>query len=60
MRVSSAVGEKKLTSSLPSYLNYLEKGFVSKVQNQGNCGSCWAFGSVAYYESQLLMQGKSY
>ena len=44
---------------MPRYLNYVIKGSVSSVQDQGSCGSFWAFAAVAYYESQLLMRNKT-
>lgn len=44
----------------PASLNYDSLGKVTSIRNQGFCGSCWAFASVAYYESQLLIRGFNY
>lgn len=40
-------------------LDWRARGFVNDVKNQGSCGSCWAFASVAQLESLYAIKHNS-
>jgi C1A family cysteine protease len=41
-------------TSIPASYDLRTLGRVTPVRNQGNCGSCWAFGTMASLESSLM------
>jgi predicted secreted protein len=44
------------TLALPTAYNWCTLGGCTPIRNQGQCGSCWAFGSVGPLESAILLQ----
>ncbi len=43
----------QLDLAVPSSYNWCTLGGCTSVKNQGNCGSCWAFGTVGPLESEI-------
>jgi C1A family cysteine protease len=53
---SSAKFGLRASEPIPESLDYRTTGKVSPIKDQGACGSCWAFSTVAFLESQSLIK----
>jgi C1A family cysteine protease len=54
---STSYGPLDGTMVYPARFDLESGGYVTPVKNQGQCGSCWAFATMASIESSILMEG---
>ncbi|XP_052012964.1 cathepsin M [Apodemus sylvaticus] len=46
--------QKRLSASLPKFINWKKRGYVTPVRRQGSCNSCWAISVTGAIEGQMF------
>jgi len=49
--------ESRRLAEIPQYVNWYQRGAVTRPYDQGGCGNCWSFSAVSAVESMGFIEG---